>query len=204
LYDLSSWRTDFYTIRDLTASWLREVCHDVLKEPPLQPLSSEVVTPATANRCDDARADIHARGFWGRRQGAFFDVRVFHPNAPSYQHTSIASLFRRHELEKKREYGDRIRSVEFASFTPLVFSTFGGLGREATVFYSRLADLLSVQRGIPYNKILSWMRCSLSFSLLRSAILALRGSRSTFSGHPTTSVELCLAESHVDCSHSDS
>ena len=46
----------------------------------------------------------------------------------------------RHELKKKREYGDRIRSVEF------VFSTFGGLGREATVFYSRLADLLSVKR----------------------------------------------------------
>ena len=31
----------------------------------------------TANRQDEARADIHARGFWGRRQGAFFDVRVF-------------------------------------------------------------------------------------------------------------------------------
>jgi len=62
-------------LRDLTASWLWEVCHDVLIEPPLQPLSSEVVTPATANRCDDARTDIHARGFWGRRQGAFLDVQ---------------------------------------------------------------------------------------------------------------------------------
>ena len=30
---------------------------------------------------DDARAGIHARGFWGRRQSAFFDIRVFHPNA---------------------------------------------------------------------------------------------------------------------------
>jgi len=117
-----------------------------------------------------------------RQQGAFFDVRVFHPNVPSYQCTSITSLFRRHELEKKREYGDRIRSVEFASFTPLVFSTFGGLGREATIFYSSLADLLSAQR----DKMLSWICCSLSFSLLRSASLALHGSRSTFSGHPST------------------
>ena len=30
----------------------------------------------------------------------------------------------------KREYGDRFRNVEYGSFTPLVFSTFGGLGRE--------------------------------------------------------------------------
>ena len=33
--------------------------------------------------------------------------------------------------------------MEHGSFTPLVFSTFGGLGREATVFYSRLAELPS-------------------------------------------------------------
>ena len=48
-------------------------------------------------------------------------------------------------FEKKREYGDRVRSVESASFTPLVFSTFGGLGREASIFYSHLADLLAVR-----------------------------------------------------------
>ena len=36
---------------------------------------------------------------------------------------------------KKREYGDRVREVELASFTPLVFSTTGGMGREGAVFY---------------------------------------------------------------------
>ena len=54
-------------IRDITAEWLERVCHDVVIEPPLQPLTGENVVPATANRQDDARADIHARGFWGRR-----------------------------------------------------------------------------------------------------------------------------------------
>ena len=68
-------------IRDITDEWLERVCHDVVIEPPLQPLTGENVVPATANRQDDARADIHARGFWVRRQSAFFDVRVFHPNA---------------------------------------------------------------------------------------------------------------------------
>jgi len=75
-------------------------------------------------------------------------------------------------MEKKREYGDRVRSVEHGSFTPLVFSMFGGLGREETVFYSCLADLLSQKHSTPYTKTLSLLRCSISFLLLHSAILA--------------------------------
>ena len=31
-------------LRDLTATWLQEVCHDVAVEPPLQPLSGESIT----------------------------------------------------------------------------------------------------------------------------------------------------------------
>ena len=188
-------------LRDLTAGWLQEVCHDVTIEPPLQPLTGESITPGSANCNDDARADIHARGFWGRRQGAFFDIRVFHPNAPSYRHTQIGSLFRRHELEKKREYGDRVRNVEFGSFTPLVFSTFGSLGREATIFYSRLADLLAGKHNTHYAHMLCWMRCTISFSLLRSAILAIRGSRTLrYAERPSISTELCLVESRIDFS----
>ena len=107
---------------------------------------------------------------WGRQQCAYFDVRVFHPNAQSYRHSSISSLYRRHELAKKREYGDRIRKVENGSFTPLVFVTTGGMGREATLLYKRLA-----------NKLLSmaWIRCTLFFALLRSAVMCIRGSCST-------------------------
>ena len=63
-------------LRDLTAEWLQEVCHDVTVEPPL---NGKLITPSSANCSNTARADIHARGFWGRRQGALFDVRVFHP-----------------------------------------------------------------------------------------------------------------------------
>ena len=59
-------------LRDLTVSWLHEVCHNVAVEPPLQPLTGEAIVPTSGNHRDDARADIHARGFWGRRQSAFF------------------------------------------------------------------------------------------------------------------------------------
>ncbi len=121
-------------IRDIMVDWISEVCHDVEKQPLLQPLTGETIVPNTANRRDDARADIRARGFWGRQQSAFFDVRVFYPNAPSYRNTIIPALYRRHEQAKKREYGDRVREIEFASFTPLVFATTGGMGRETAAF----------------------------------------------------------------------
>ena len=112
---------------------------------------------------------------WGRRQSAFFDVRVFHPNAPSYRNSNIPSIYRRHEQAKKREYGDRVREVELASFTPLVFATTGGMGREATIFYRRLADLLSRKSTVAYSTTLAWIRSTLSFSLLRSATVCIRG-----------------------------
>ena len=147
-------------------------------ELPLQPLTGESIEPRSANRLDEDRADIHARGLWGQRQSAFFDVRVFHPDAWSYCQSCIPSLYRYHELQKKREYGDRIREVEQASFTPLVFTTTGGMVKEAVVFYRRLADQLSHRTSTLYSHTLAWMRCTLSFLLLHSATVCIRGSRS--------------------------
>ena len=184
-------------IQDITANWLSEVCHDVEREPPLLPLTGETIIPQSANRRDDARADIRARGFWGRQQSAFFDIRVFHPNAPSYRHTSISAMYRRHEQAKKREYGDRIREVEMASFTPLVFATTGGMGREASAFYRPLADLMAANNNSTYSTTMAWMRCVLSFSLLRAAVMCILGSRSSSHHVPNASLELAVAESHL-------
>jgi len=61
--------------------------------------------------------------------------------------------------------GDRIREVEQASFTPLVFATTGGMGKEAMVFYRRLASLLSHHNSTAYSLTLAWMRCTLFFSV---------------------------------------
>ena len=64
------------------------------------------------------------------------------------------------------------------SFTPLVLSTFGGMGGAATTVYKRLASLLSAKRDQSYGLVMSWLRCSISFSLLQSAITCLSGARS--------------------------
>ena len=119
----------------------------------------------------------------GTFERTFFDVRVFNPHAPSNRLPSFASCYRRHEQTKKRAYEQRCREVKHASFTPLVMSVTGGLANEATTFYKRLASLLSSKWDHSYSSTLCWLRCRLNFSLLRSSIQALRGSRSSI-GHP--------------------
>ena len=52
-------------LRDITASLLTEVCHDVRIEPDLQPLTGENFAYASANSTDGARLDIAVSGFWG-------------------------------------------------------------------------------------------------------------------------------------------
>ena len=161
-------------------SMLDDVCHDVTKEPPLQPLTGETFELRSTNISETARLDISARGFWSPHipQRAFFDVRVFHPNAPSYVEVPMKTLFHRHEQEKKRQYGRRIQEVEYGSFTPLVFSSIGGAGRECDKFLKQLALLHSSKMGNDYGRTINWIRTTLSFSLIRSALTCLRGTRS--------------------------
>ena len=186
-------------VRDFTAKVMTEVCHNVCTEPHLQPLSGESLAYSTANTDDEARLDISAQGFWGNRhQRAFFDVRVFNPNARSYRELQLPSVYRRQEREKQRKYEQRIREVEHGSFTPLVFSTSGGMAKSATVAYKRLASMLSIKRDQPYCTVMSWLRCRLAFSLLRSAVTCLRGARSS-TGHVARCdvPDLAVSEGHV-------
>ena len=81
-------------LRDLTATLLTQVCHNV------QPLSGESMSLRSAITTDNARVDIRANGFWTGAQDAYFDVMVFHPNAPSNA-VSISSAFKKHEDAKK-------------------------------------------------------------------------------------------------------
>ena len=165
-------------VRDLTAKLMSEVCHDVCIEPTLQPITGEALSGASAITENGARLDVAANGFWGGRfERAFFDVRVFNPHAPS-NGQPLSSCYRKHKNIKKRAYERRVREVEHGSFTPLVMSLTGGLGNGATVCYKRLASLLSSKREQPYCSTMALIRCSLSFSLLRSSIQCIRGARS--------------------------
>ena len=167
-------------LRDFTAKLLDE-CHSNVKiEPALTPLSGESFDYATTILTDEARVDIAARGVWVKGQMALFDVRVFNPIAKAYLTSDLSAAYRRNELEKKRAYGRRIRKVDQASFTPLIFSCLGGMGKESLVFYKRLAQSLADRRNQDYATTANWLRARLSFSLIRSCLLCIRGSRSVF------------------------
>jgi hypothetical protein len=163
-------------LRDLQADLLGVVCNDVEVEPVLQDISGEQLNRGS-NKAKDARLDIQARGFWEPQSSAFFDVRVCHPNAESYRDQDIDQIYRIHENDKKRLYSRRVLDVEHGSFTPLVFTTTGGMGKECQMYHRRLAELISVKKGEQYAQTISWIRAKTSFALLRSALVCLRGTR---------------------------
>jgi hypothetical protein len=99
--------------------------------------SGKGLSHRSAITSDQARLDIRARGFWSTAQDAYFDVRVFHPNAVSNGSGTISAAYKKHEAIKKRAYGQRIRDVEHGVFTPLIFSTTGGMGPEATIHFTK-------------------------------------------------------------------
>ena len=55
------------------------------------------------------------------------------------------------------------------------------MGDAATQFYKRLANLLSAKHSFSYGIVMGWLRCKLNFSLLRFAIMCIRGARSSLS-----------------------
>lgn len=175
-------------VRDTNAAFLREVCHDVKTEPELIPVASCRTIPG--NTEERARLDISARGLWGPFQKTMFDVRIFHPNADSYKNRDIKSVYSHHENVKKKEYEQRVVQVEKCSFTPLVYSTSGGMAPQAQAFHKRLAELIAEKTNEEYSDVISTMRTKLSFALLKSVLVSVRGYR----GKPSRNREIPVSD----------
>ena len=159
----------------------------------------------SANKENGAHLGIVAETFWRRdRQCAHFVVQVFAPFVQSHFSTPLAQCFPK-QMKKKWAYEER-REVEHGFFSPLVFTTAGGMGATATMVYKRLASHIEEKHGPnpnpnPYGKTLHWLRCQLSYSLLRSGIMCLQGSCSACH-HPDyplsgDTINLACAEGRV-------
>ena len=126
-----------------------------------------------AKKEKDVILDTSARGFWMRGKKAFCDTLTkCHCTKP------IAKVHEQNEKEKKVKYAARITEVEHGSFTPLVFSCFGGMGRECAYFYKRLAEKLAEKRNLNISETMCFVRTKINFSLIKSLVLCIRGSRS--------------------------
>ena len=163
-------------VRDVIAKVLNEVAYDVETEPALQPLTGENL-PQSTNTDDQARLDIAARGFWQRGEKAFFDVRVFNPFAKTHLSTKLSTVFSSNEERKKREYNERVIRIEHGTFTPIVTSAYGGYGRETSRFLSVLIEKVAEKHDMHTSIVANYIRTKLSFEIVRSQVLCIRGSR---------------------------
>ena len=120
---------------------------------------------------NDAQLDISvAIRFFGGRQ-----IQEGISGCESVQSLqSIESQFTLPSVHRRQDK-QWVHKVEHSTFTT------GGMGRAATTFYKRLASMLSEKRDLPYSKIIGWIHCILSFTLLRASIqnMSIRGERSS-------------------------
>ena len=162
------------SLRDLFAELLRaSACKDVQIEPLLLKTKGAQL-PSGSSTEDNARLDVSARSIWNPLEKAFLDIRVFHAQAPSNRsHGTIKKMYKSHEQEKKRKYNQRVLQIEHATFTPVVFSTTGGMGVEAKSLIKRIAERTSTKSGQTYADTMKFLRTRLRFDLLRTTIIAL-------------------------------
>ena len=106
-----------------------------------------------------------------------FDVKVFNPFALTHLKSELQKNFEVNEREKKRAYNQRVIQLEHGTFSPLVFSAYGGSGRETEHVIRTLCSKIARKRKLQCSLVTNWLRTKISIELVRGAILCIRGSR---------------------------
>ena len=124
----------------------------------------------------ELRGDLAVHGFWSRGQTAIFDVRITDTDQPCNRNTDPAKVLLHHEKEKKDKYG-ALCIARPRTFTPLVFSIDGLLGKEATAASKRLASSLAAKLKRSYSEVCGFVRSRLLIALLQSSSRCIRADR---------------------------
>ena len=156
-------------IRDAVCDLASLVWKGVQREPVIREYNPQDETPALI-------ADLFCRGVYARQGGASFDIRVSDTEAISYQNRSPMSVLHSAEVEKKTKYSYACQERHM-SFTPLVVSVDGMLAPEFASFLRRIGEALSTKWEKPYSKTMNWVKCRLSFAVLRASNVCFRGTR---------------------------
>ena len=155
-------------IRDAIGDLASIVYKEVIREPVVQEANDAYGVPSLI-------ADLSIRGVWQPQTVALFDILVIDTDASSYSHRDVAAILSSAN-EEKRKYCDAAE-VLCASFTPLVVSVDGVLGREAECFIKLLAEKIAIKWKKSYPEVAGWIRARLSIAILRATNLCLLGSR---------------------------
>ena len=163
-------------ICNITAEWLSKVCYGAANEPPLQHLTRETIILAIANQHWMRYALISMLGdFGGNIRVPFLMSEFFTWMYLVIATQNILSIYQHHEQEKKWQYGDRFQEVEKASFIPIVFATTKGMGKQAIIFYHRLAvgcwlTVLQEQFNVQYYSGLGEMHIVLFYAAISCSV----------------------------------
>ena len=103
-----------------------------------------------------------------------FDIRVFNSMAQT-NWQEVLNMYTQHEQQKNREYNARTLEIEKGMFTLHVFSCSGRASVEATKFIKQLARKLSNKCQERYSSVVSFLRRSLRFDILRTCVILFRG-----------------------------
>lgn len=186
-------------LRNITADLLTEICPDVQVEPALQALSGEGSLTSLPSLMIMLGLTLlcPVSGHQGNVPFLTY-VSLILSHTPIIIHLLKPAIGEMRRI-KDANNGERICNVEHASFTPLVFTTAGGMGPSASTFYKHLSSRLSIRYSKSYSTVLNWIRCRISFSLLRSSIMCLRGARSSYHHpcHSFRSHEQALSDGRV-------
>ena len=74
-----------------------------------------------------------------------------------------------------KKYNRIIMNIEHGTFAPLVFSLNGGIGNERLMFHKHVAEKIATKTEESYEEIISFIRCKLTFLIIRSCLLCIRG-----------------------------
>ena len=73
------------------------------------------------------------------------------------------------------------------------------MGKEAKKCYSRIAEKIAEKRDEPYSLMISWIRRKISFSMMKSIITCICGSRSIRHNREKPNVEELASYSEARC-----
>ena len=127
---------------------------------------------------------------WSSFSRHFFEVNIFNPFAKSCRKNSVEA-YKYHESLKCLKYEQRILHVEKSEFVPLVVSCMGNAGPSATRTIKQLVSKIAEKKYESYFDAITYIRTTISFVLLRSAMICLRGCRG--SKRPTDIDSSCRA-----------
>ena len=105
-----------------------------------------------------------------------FDVRITDVTSNSYRDGTTTANLQKGENPKKRKHLKACLEAR-QSFTLMVFSAEGCIGKEMNVAVKRLAAILSKKWDREYAAVYRYVRARLSLSLARSFSHLLRGER---------------------------